>query len=110
MQKEHLKKLAFIHDKTLSKLGMKGIKASAKKAYSKHHIIFCGEMLKVFPLKLRSRTRPRMAANIINIQHGRSLLPKQKEMKSIQTRKEKQKLPHLHMLCLPLWKVQKRAH
>lgn len=40
MQKEHLKKLAFTHDKTLSKLGMKGIKASAKKAYSKHHILW----------------------------------------------------------------------
>lgn len=31
-------------------------------------------MFKVFPLKLRSRTRPRMAVSIINIQHGRSLL------------------------------------
>ena len=57
MQKEHLKKLAFIHDKTLSKLGMKGIKASAKKAYSKHHILWWNVESFPFKIKIKNKTK-----------------------------------------------------
>ena len=97
MQNKHLTNLTFIHDKTLTKVGIKGTYLNIIKAiYDKPtaNIILSGEQLKAFPLESGTRQECPLSRLLFNLvlEILATAIRQTEEIKGIQIGREEVKL------------------